>query len=121
MDFRRLQENDAQSLWKLRFEALEHDPASFAESLDELRQATPESYWKDACRGSDDFVLGAFHQSALVGMAGFYREALRQHSHKGWLWGVYVSPEHRGRGIGEPWCAKLSKGRRQFRGWSGFS
>ena len=42
----------------------------------------------------------AFHESRLIGMAGFRREQGPKSRHKGCGWGVYVTPESRGTGIG---------------------
>jgi ribosomal protein S18 acetylase RimI-like enzyme len=101
MEIRRLAEPDAEALWNLRFLALESDPQSFAESLDELRQVSIDTF-AERLRydGNDNFVFGAFDSSALVGMAGFYREQRPKLRHKGWVWGVFVSPPYRGRGVG---------------------
>ena len=45
-------------------------------------------------------MVGAFYDSRLIGMAGFYREKGLKSRHKGRVWGVYVTPEARGGGIG---------------------
>jgi ribosomal protein S18 acetylase RimI-like enzyme len=102
MKIRRLTEVDAEPLWRLRLSALQTEPATFAESLDELLQSTPETYAEKLRSGGDEnFILGAFdEEDALVGMAGFYREQIAKKRHKGWVWGVFVSPSHRGQGVG---------------------
>jgi ribosomal protein S18 acetylase RimI-like enzyme len=102
MKIRRLADSDAEPLWRLRFNALQTEPATFGESLDELLESTPETFAERLRSGGDEnFVLGAFdEQDALVGMAGFYREQVAKKRHKGWVWGVFVSPPHRGLGIG---------------------
>ena len=46
-----------------------------------------------------DFVVGAFADELLIGMAGFYREHQLKTRHKGAIWGVYVTPAYRGRGF----------------------
>ena len=98
MNIRKLTENDAPSLWLLRLHALETDPVSFAESLEELKRTTVEEY---ASRlrlgGAENFVIGAFDPEQLVGMTGFYRDALLKRRH---VWGVFVSPAARGHGVG---------------------
>ena len=45
------------------------------------------------------FVVGAFQGGALVGTAGLYREQRIKERHKGHVYGVYVTPSARGRGI----------------------
>src|SRR5260370_14857702 len=93
---------DAGPLWRLRLSALQREPATFAESLDELLQSTPETYAEKLRSGGDEnFILGAFdEEDALVGMAGFYREQIAKKRHQGWVWGVFDSPSHRGHGVG---------------------
>ena len=46
-----------------------------------------------------DFVLGAFDREELVGTVGFHRENRPKTQHKGMIWGVYVAPAYRGRGL----------------------
>jgi ribosomal protein S18 acetylase RimI-like enzyme len=101
VNIRQLKENDAEALWRLRLSALETDPISFGEAPEELRKMTVEEY---ASRlqsgGTGNFVFGAFEGEALVGMTGFYRETAVKRRHKGWIWGVFVSPSARGKGVG---------------------
>ena len=100
IEIRVLNEGDAQALWDLRLLALETDPWSFVDSPEEHRAITLDVY---ASRlKSDDgssFVVGAFAAGTLVGMMGFYQEQPLKRRHKGWIWGVFVHPEARGRGI----------------------
>jgi ribosomal protein S18 acetylase RimI-like enzyme len=44
-------------------------------------------------------VFGAFDADTLVGIAGVRREALAQASHKATIWGVFVDPSQRGKGL----------------------
>jgi RimJ/RimL family protein N-acetyltransferase len=100
VEIRRLIASDAAKFWRLRLEALEREPASFAQAAEELRQVTPEVFGEhlgDA--GNDNFVLGALHDAKLQGVTGFHREPRLKRRHKGMIWGVYVSPDHRGQGV----------------------
>jgi ribosomal protein S18 acetylase RimI-like enzyme len=101
MDMRVLTERDAAAYWSLRLEALEREPESFAESPEEHR-ATPIELAAMRLHQDDNgsFVLGAFLDGELVGMAGFFREKLLKARHKGRIWGVYVRASYRGQGIG---------------------
>ena len=104
---RKLTENDAESLWKLRLYALQTDPNSFGEAPDELRKTTVEEYGSRLRPGkTQNFVFGAFEGEALMAMTGFYREAGAKRRHKGWIWGVFVSPQARGKGLGRALVAK---------------
>lgn len=54
-----------------------------------------------------NFVLGAFADGRLVGTAGFRREDRAKTGHKGWVWGVYVTPDWRSQGIGRTLMSEL--------------
>lgn len=101
VDVRRLTERDAEPLWRLRLNALVSEPEAFAESLEEHLQ-TPIEEYANRLRlgGEENFVIGAFSDSILVGMAGFYRELRLKRRHRGWIWGMYVAPSGRRLGFG---------------------
>ncbi|RKP47590.1 GNAT family N-acetyltransferase [Trinickia fusca] len=46
-------------------------------------------------------VFGAFASDALVGITGLRRLPLMKVSHKATIWGVFVDPAHRGKGIAQ--------------------
>jgi len=64
--------------------------------------------------GDDEmFVAGAFDDGRLAGMAGSYREKGLKSRHKGRVWGVYVTPGRRGKGVGRKMLQMLlERGRR---------
>jgi ribosomal protein S18 acetylase RimI-like enzyme len=102
VEIRLLTERDAGALWNLRMLALETDPWSFVESPDELRKI-PVAEYASRLRtdNSENFVFAAFEQQTPVGMVGFYQELPQKRRHKGWIWGVFVAPAARGRGVGK--------------------
>jgi ribosomal protein S18 acetylase RimI-like enzyme len=101
MEFLFLGAADAGEWWRLRLEALQGDPEAFSASAEDhqsLSLKDVESRLGAGTTGS--FVVGAFEESRLVGMAGFVREKGLKTRHKGRIWGVYVAPGKRGRGVG---------------------
>jgi GNAT superfamily N-acetyltransferase len=95
-------EQDAQALWDLRMLALETDPWSFVDSPEELRAISVEEFaTRLRADHAENFIVGAFEQGSAVGMVGCYQEVPLKRRHKAWIWGVFVNPSARGRGIGK--------------------
>ncbi len=92
---RRLVASDAEAYRSLRIEGLQLSPASFGSSLAEEIDK-PASAWTE--RLEKGFVFGLFDGAELVGIGGFYREAMRNSEHRGHLVGVYLTPRARGQG-----------------------
>src|ERR1700694_993449 len=100
MEIRRLTEADARMFWDFRLKVLETEPNAFGESVEEHRLTTVDSLAQRLKSNvADNFVLGAIDESMLVGTVGFYRMHQMKQRHKGWIWGVFVAPEYRGRGL----------------------
>ena len=104
MELRKLAAEDAEAFWTLRVQALRDHPEAFGMSYEEAL-ATPmgeliERFRSDITK-PDNFVVGLFDGSRLLGTVAFRRESMSKLHHKGMFWSVYVAPELRGKGMGE--------------------
>ena len=55
----------------------------------------------------EEAVYGAYAGDRLVGLAGLARETRMKNRHKATVFGMYVAPEHGGRGIGRALLAHV--------------
>ena len=99
MEIRFLTAEDDAEWSRLRLEALERDPAAFSSSIEEHQALPIEEVRKRLSANPHSFVVGAFEEGRLFGMAGFHRETGPKTRHKGRVWGVYVTPSKRGKGL----------------------
>ena len=105
----RLQPSDAEAFRTIRLAALKAAPDAFGSTYDR-EAARPVSAFADWLASST--VFGACDgrrpvDRHLVGMAGFQREAGPKTAHKAFVWGFYVEPEWRSRGVGSALVASL--------------
>ncbi|MGA9507467.1 MAG: GNAT family N-acetyltransferase [Candidatus Sulfotelmatobacter sp.] len=101
IDLRFLAASDADAYWNIRMEALESELEAFGSSAEEHRALSREDIARRlAFDPSNNFVVGAFAGDRLVGTAGFFRDKGLKERHKGHIWGVYVTPEVRGKRAG---------------------
>ena len=98
---RQLNATDAPALQALRALALVESPTAFGASpVEDFSRSLAETEAKLAVDASRA-VFGLFDETALVAMAGIARDAMVKLAHKAGIWGVYVSPSHRGTGAGK--------------------
>ncbi|HEX8409815.1 MAG TPA: GNAT family N-acetyltransferase [Thermoanaerobaculia bacterium] len=89
---RLLHEHDLAAYAALRRESLLESPLAFG--------ASPETDVAAAQIGGNTTIFGAFVGDGLAGAAGLMRGRHAKSAHLVSLWGMYVSPPHRGTGLG---------------------
>lgn len=76
-------------------------PDAFTSTVAE-REVLPLSWWQARVSdlpASQEQVIGAFVDAKLVGVAGLSHESRERTRHKAALFGMFVLPQYRGRGI----------------------
>lgn len=116
METRLLTEADADAYRRVRLRALAEHPEFFGRAAEEAETlAEMAEQLRTRHDGRESFLLGAF-EDALVGITGCSRDRPLKHRHKALIWGMYVAPEARGRGIGR---RLLGEAIRRARTWPG--
>lgn len=102
IDIRLLRPSDAPHVVELRLLGLQESPTAFGSSYEEevVRPVEFTANRLDVDPADGRFTLGAFDGERLVGMGGFGRQSHIKMQHMGFIWGVYVHPDHRKKGIG---------------------
>lgn len=110
MNIRILQESDAPLYQELRLNGLKANPEAFGSTYEREANFSIETVRERIKPSQDKFVLGAFHdKGALMGIVAFVRDSGVKTSHKGHVFGMYVSEEERGQGIGKMLMLELIK------------
>lgn len=101
MHIRRLTPADASAFHALRLAGLLESPSAFGSSYTEEKDRPLSEVEARLAVERDSGVFGAFEGTALVGLAGLHRERRQHFAHKAFVWGMYVTPTSRGKGIGQ--------------------
>jgi len=95
---------DAESLLRLRLEALTVNTEAFAADVDMTQTAGARALDERLREYEGDqsgVIMLAWHGELLIGMTGVVRGHWPKTRHFGTLWGVHVTPEYRGLRVGE--------------------
>jgi RimJ/RimL family protein N-acetyltransferase len=95
-----LEASDAEAFRDFRLAALRECPTAFSSSYEEECDIPLPQAAARLKPDRDRAVFGAFDAARLVGSVGLQRERPRKLAHKALIWGVYVAPAFRQRGIG---------------------
>jgi RimJ/RimL family protein N-acetyltransferase len=99
MLIRRLSPADAAPFQSLRLAGLLDMPTAFGANHAEEEHLPLAAFAERLVARDDAAVFGAFEAGTLVGIVGLRRDAAINFRHKGMLWGMYVAPGARGRGL----------------------
>lgn len=97
---RPLTPDDAAAYVALRRAMLLDTPRAFAADP-ETDRGSDEAGVRTSLAGPGYAIIGAFQESRLIGAAGVIRQSGRKLMHRASIWGVWVEPDQRGRGLGE--------------------
>ncbi len=98
---RRLAPEDVSDYRALMLEAYSTEAEAFTSTVHE-REMLPLDWWKARVTDKDDaksVVYGALADGQLVGAVGLYFEQRERTRHKATLYGTFVRPAYRGRGV----------------------
>ena len=93
-----LDQDDWQAWKDLRLEALQNAPHTFGASIEEVYTLDQKDFQSLLSKNK---IFGAFLNTQLIGCTGFYVLNSLKTKHRGVLWGMYVTPKHRGKNIAD--------------------
>ncbi len=99
MHVRRLTPEDAALFQAFRLAALQEAPTAFGSSFEEESDFPSSAIEGRLAIKSDRGPFGAFEEGQLIGLIALGRENPKNLAHKALIWGMYVKPEHRSKGI----------------------
>ena len=97
---RRIQIDEGELFKRMRLTALRESPFAFASTYKAALRRSPKGWSEQAdstAQGSNRCTFIAFSDDSPIGIAALYRT--KEESDTGELLQVWVSPEHRGRGV----------------------
>ncbi|WP_309122615.1 GNAT family N-acetyltransferase [Paenibacillus sp.] len=103
-----LEASDAAAYRNLRLEALLTNPEAFGSTYEREAEFPLETVMERLQPTGNRFTLGVFlEDDSLIAIATFVRETGTKTAHKGNVFGMYVSPAHRGNGVGKTLMTEL--------------
>jgi RimJ/RimL family protein N-acetyltransferase len=96
---RQLRAEDAEVYAALRRAALLDAPLAFASSPEDDSACSVEAVRERLKHGAPNSVIVGAFDPELIGTVGLYRDHHIKMAHKIHIWGMYVAPTHRRRGI----------------------
>ena len=97
---KRLTPEDVEAYRDIRLESLQQSPEAFGSTWEESKARPVEQMTGFLTNDTDRFILGAYIENSLIGLASFHRHGGKKMAHKGEINQMYVAPQVRGQGIG---------------------
>ena len=95
-----LEAEDADAFRALRLQGLQDSPTAFGASHDDEARFNRGEFVRRVQPTDSSWILGAHNdQNHLIGCIGWYRDQGAKVSHKSHVWGMYVTPNHRRKGV----------------------
>jgi RimJ/RimL family protein N-acetyltransferase len=99
MKYRELTIEDFDAYNQLREMALNVGTEIFVSTNDEERN-NRKSKFSSRIEDDNSFVMGAFEGNILIGIVTFIKEERIKIMHKGGIYGMFINPDHQGKGVG---------------------
>lgn len=99
LKIRRLIPSDASVFQALRLAGLQESPLAFGSSYEEEKDLPLSTVEDRLAARPDRGVFGAFINDELSGIVALGRENKHKLAHKALIWGLYVTPQARARGL----------------------
>jgi len=113
---RRLHLDEIPAMQALRREALAGDPLAFGATVDDDLALDSIAAKRSLSDPSTATIFAAFVAGTPVGMVGLVRMPREKIKHRALVWGMYVQPQYRGRGVA---AELLAAAVGQARAWTG--
>lgn len=102
LEIRVLTKKDAEIYLALRVEGLKQNPEAFSSSYEDIiNKEDPVEYKAQILDQNENYTLGAFKGTDLIGVATLETKSFLKQEHKAKVGSVYVSPKARGMGAGK--------------------
>ena len=97
---RQLERDDVEAFVSLRSQGLRSHPLAFGASVEDEAAWTRDVMASMFNTPERSAVFGAVVNERLVGLIGIRRHGARKSEHRAFIWGMYVEPDARRKGVG---------------------
>jgi GNAT superfamily N-acetyltransferase len=113
---RRLSSSDVVAYRRIRLLGLRKNPEAFGSSYSDEAKRPLKAFLYRLKLTDNIWTFGAFENDRLVGVVSLVREERAKERHKASIYGMFVDPRNRRKGIGRELIKRAIKTARQLRG-----